>query len=148
MAKMVFINLPVADVAKATAFYEAVGAKRDARFCDGSTSMMTFSDTIHIMLLSHERFGQFTSKTIADAKRTAQVLVCFSEDSRAAVDATTNRAVAAGGKADPCPKQDYGFMYGRSFEDLDGHIIEVMWMDVEAALAAGSNAQHEQALSA
>jgi hypothetical protein len=138
MSKMIFINLPVADVAKATAFYEALGAQRDPRFCNESTSMMAFSDTIHVMLLSHERFRDFTSKSIADAKRTAQVLLCLSEESRAAVDATTERAISAGGKGDPCPKQDYGFMYGRSFEDLDGHIFEVMWMDVEAALSAHS----------
>ena len=136
MPKMIFVNLPVADVAKSTAFYESIGAKRDPRFCDATTSMMTFSDTIHVMLLGHDRFRDFTSKPIADAKKTTEVLVCLSEDSRSAVDATAAKAIAAGGKADPCPKQEYGFMYGRSFEDLDGHIFEVMWMDVEAAVKA------------
>ena len=136
MPKMIFVNLPVADVAKSTAFYESIGAKRDRRFCDATTSMMTFSDTIHVMLLGHDRFRDFTSKPIADAKKTTEVLVCLSEDSRSAVDATAAKAIAAGGKADPCPKQEYGFMYGRSFEDLDGHIFEVMWMDVEAAVKA------------
>ncbi len=136
MPKMIFVNLPVADVAKSTAFYESIGAKRDPRFCDATTSMMTFSDTIHVMLLGHDRFRDFTSKPIADAKKTTEVLVCLSEDSRSAVDATAAKAIAAGGKADPCPKQEYGFMYGRSFEDLDGHIFEVMWMDIEAAVKA------------
>ncbi|MCW5832298.1 MAG: VOC family protein [Labilithrix sp.] len=136
MAKMIFVNLPVADVAKSTAFYEALGAKRDQRFCNETTSMMAFSENIYVMLLSHERFADFTTKKIADAKQTAQVLICFSETSREAVDATTEKAVAAGGKGDPSPKQDYGFMYGRSFEDLDGHVIEVTWMDVEKAMAA------------
>jgi uncharacterized protein len=140
MQKMIFVNLPVANVAKSTEFYEKLGAKRDPRFCNGSTSMMSFSDAIHFMLLDHARFRDFTPKAIADARKTSEVLLCLSEESRSAVDATTERAVAAGGKGDPCPKQDHGFMYGRSFEDLDGHIIEVVWMDVEAALAASSQA--------
>jgi len=142
MPKMIFVNLPVADVAKSTAFYQALGAKRDPRFCNDSTSMMAFSDTIYVMLLSHSRFSDFTPKPIADAKKVSEVLVCLTEESRAAVDATTEKAIAAGGKGDPCPKQDHGFMYGRSFEDLDGHILEVTWMDVEAALNASS--QHTQ----
>lgn len=138
MPKMIFVNLPVADVARSTAFYEKLGAKRDPRFCNESSSMMAFSETIHVMLLSHERFRDFAKKPIADATKTTEVLLCLTEDSRAAVDATTERALAAGGKADPCPKQDYGFMYGRSFEDLDGHIFEITWMDVDAALAASA----------
>lgn len=141
MPKMIFVNLPVADVAKSTAFYEALGAKRDPRFCNETTSMMSFSDTIHVMLLSHDRFRDFTSKPISDARKTAEVLLCLSEDSRDGVDATTAKAIAAGGTVDPCPKQDYGFMYGRSFEDLDGHIFEVAWMDLEAAMKASPNAQ-------
>jgi len=136
MNKMIFVNLPVADVAKSTSFYEALGAKRDARFCNESTSMMSFSDAVHFMLVSHERFRDFTSKPIVDAKKSVQALLCLSEDSRASVDATTDKAIRAGGKADPCPRQDYGFMYGRSFEDLDGHIVELAWMDVEAAMKA------------
>jgi len=141
MQKMIFVNLPVANVAKSTVFFEKLGAKRDPRFCDDSTSMMSFSETIHVMLLSHARFRDFTPKAIADARKTSEVLLCLSEESRAAVDATTERAVAAGGKGDPCPKQDHGFMYGRSFEDLDGHIFEVAWMDVEAAVSASSQAK-------
>lgn len=136
MKKMIFVNLPVSDVAKSTAFYEAIGAKRDPRFCNETTSMMVFSDTISVMLLAHGRFRDFTTKTIADATKTAQVLLCFSEESREAVDRTTEKAIAAGAKGDPCPKQDYGFMYGRSFEDPDGHIFELAWMDLEAALKA------------
>jgi uncharacterized protein len=145
MPKMIFVNLPVADVARSTAFYERIGAKRDPRFCNETTSMMSFSDTIHVMLLGHDRFREFTPKPISDARTTTEVLLCLSEDSRAAVDATTERAIAAGAKADPCPKQDYGFMYGRSFEDPDGHIFEVTWMDVEAAMKASLPQQHAQA---
>ena len=133
MPKMIFVNLPVSDLARATAFYEAVGARKDERFCDGTASCMVFSETIHAMLLTHEKFRQFTPKRIADATETSEVLVCVSADSRADVDATVAKAGAAGGRADPSPVQDHGFMYGRSFEDPDGHIWEVMWMDMAAA---------------
>src|SRR3712207_5010283 len=132
MPKLIFVNLPVADLARATAFYEAVGARKDERFCDGTASCMVFSDTIHAMLLTHDKFRQFTPKAIADSRTTTEVLICISADSREAVDAMVEKA-AAGGKVDPSPKQDYGFMYGRSFEDPDGHIWEVMWMDASAA---------------
>ena len=145
MPKMIFVNLPVADVAKSTTFYEKLGAKRDARFCNETTSMMAFSDTIYVMLLSHDRFRDFASKPIADARKTTEVLLCLTEDSRAGVDATTEKAIAAGGRADPCPKQDHGFMYGRSFEDLDGHIFEITWMDVEAAMKASPQPAAAQA---
>lgn len=145
MTKMIFVNLAVADVAKAKAFYEAVGATADMRFCTGDTAMMAFSDTILFMLMSHQRFNDFTAKSIADTRTTAEVLLCLSEDSRDGVDATMGRAIAAGAKADPTPPQEIGdFMYGRSFEDLDGHIIELVWMDVDAAMAARS-AQAEPA---
>src|SRR3712207_1277443 len=138
MAKLIFVNLPVADLARATAFYEAVGARKDERFRGNTASCMVFSETIHAMLLTHDKFRQFTPKAIADAKRTSEVLICVSADSREGVDDMVARAGAAGGVADPGPKQDHGFMYGRSFEDPDGHIWEVMWMDVAAATAAMS----------
>ena len=138
MTKMIFVNLPVADVARSTAFYESIGAVKNEQFCDGSTSCMVFSDTIFAMIMTHERFRQFTPKAVADARTTSEVLLCLSADSREDVDATVEKAAPAGGTLDPCPKQDYGFMYGRSFEDPDGHIWEIMWMDVEAALAAGN----------
>ena len=136
MAKMIFVNLPVADVAASTAFYEAMGGTKDERFCDGSTSMLVLSETIYVMLLDHDRFRSFTPKAIADARTTSEVLLCLTADSRGDVDATIERAGAAGGRIDPCPQQDYGFMYGRSYEDPDGHIWEVTWMDMDAAMAA------------
>ena len=136
MAKMIFVNLPVTDLARATAFYEAIGAVRNPQFSDHTASCMVFSDTIHAMLLTHDKFRQFTPKNIADAKTSSEVLICISADSRDAVDDVVGKAKTAGGAADPGPKQDYGFMYGRSFEDPDGHIWEVMWMDVAAASAA------------
>jgi predicted lactoylglutathione lyase len=137
MPKMIFVNLPVADLARATAFYESIGAVKNEQFSDATGSGMVFSETIHAMLLTHDKFSQFTPKEIADAHTTSEVLICISAESREDVDSLVDKAAPAGGKADTCPKQDYGFMYGRSFEDPDGHIWEVMWMDVEAALAAG-----------
>jgi predicted lactoylglutathione lyase len=90
------------------------------------------------MLLTHEKFSFFCKKPIIDAKTSVEVLLCVSENSRESVDATVDKAWSAGGKLDPTPKQDFGFMYGRSFEDPDGHIWEVMWMDVAAAQQAMS----------
>jgi uncharacterized protein len=136
VSKMIFVNLPVRDLERSTAFYEAVGAAKNQQFSDGTASCMVLSDTIHTMLLTHEKFSQFTPKKIADAKQTSEVLICISADSRTAVDEMVGKAGAAGGTVDPSPKQDYGFMYGRSFEDPDGHIWEVMWMDVAAARTA------------
>ena len=115
MPKMIFVNLPVSDLARATAFYQGLGAEKNERFCDDTASCMVFSETIFVMLLTHDKFRQFTPKRIADARETSEVLLCLSADSREAVDATVGQAGAAGGTADPGPKQDYGFMYGRSF---------------------------------
>ena len=143
MPKLIFVNLPVGDLGRATAFYEAVGATRNPRFSDPTASCMVFSETIHAMLLTHDKFRQFTPKPIADAKATTEVLVCLTADSRAAVDGVVERAAAAGGVADPAPRQDHGVMYGRSFEDPDGHIWEVVWMDVAAAQAAVARAEAE-----
>ncbi len=136
MSKLIFVNLPVSDLERATAFYETIGAVKNERFCDGTASCMVLSETIHVMLLTHDKFRQFTPKAISDARTTTEVLLCVSETSREQVDATVAKAASAGGSADPGPKQDHGFMYGRSFEDPDGHIWEVMWMDLEAAKAA------------
>ncbi len=138
--KMIFVNLPVSNLAHATAFYEAIGATKNAQFSDHTASCMVISDTIHVMLLTHDKFREFTPKKIADTKTTSEVLICLSADSRNAVDGYVTKAMGAGGNADPSPQQDYGFMYGRSFEDPDGHIWEVMWMDVEAAMKAQSAA--------
>ena len=135
MSKLIFVNLPVADLAAAMAFYEAIGAVNNPMFTDETAACMVFTDVIHVMLLTHDKFAQFTPKRIADAKETSEVLIAISADSREAVDEITDKALAAGGR-EPREKQDLGFMYGRSFEDLDGHIWEPMWMDLEAATAA------------
>ncbi|MDB5531997.1 MAG: lactoylglutathione lyase [Hyphomicrobiales bacterium] len=136
MPKMIFLSLPVADVSRATAFYQAIGATKNEQFCDESTSCMVFSDVIHVMLSTHDKFRQFTPKPIADAKTSNQVLICISADSIAEVNDVVTRAGSAGGSIDPSPIDDYGWMYGRSFEDLDGHMWGVNWMDLEAAKAA------------
>jgi predicted lactoylglutathione lyase len=133
---MIFVSLPVSDLSRATKFYEAVGAVKNPQFSDHAASCMVFSDTIYAMLMTHDKFRQFTPRQIADARTTSQVLLCLSADSRDAVDDMVGKATAAGGAADPSPKDDYGFMYGRSFEDLDGHLWGVNWMDVEAAAKA------------
>src|ERR687889_685103 len=136
MAKLIFVNLPVTDLTRSIAFYEAIGGEKNPKLSDETAACIIRSDTIHAMLLTHDKYRQFTSKPIADAHATSEVLICVSADSRDHVDAMVDRAASAGGSADPGPKQDYGFMYGRSFEDPDGHHWEVMWMDMDAAQAA------------
>ncbi|RXG95145.1 VOC family protein [Bradyrhizobium vignae] len=133
MPKMIFVSLPVTDLKRATAFYEAVGAVKNPQFSDETASCMVFSETIFVMLLTHDKFRQFTPKPIADARTSNQVLLCLSADSRSDVDDIVAKAEAAGGMPDPSPKDEYSFMYGRSFEDPDGHMWGVNWMDLAAA---------------
>ncbi|MEA3012700.1 MAG: uncharacterized protein QOD42_1245 [Sphingomonadales bacterium] len=144
MSKMIFVNLPVADLAAAKAFYEAIGAVNNPQFTDETAACMVFSDTIHVMLLTHEKFAQFTDKAIADAHSTSQMLIAISADSRDGVDEIAGKALAAGGR-EPRDPQDYGFMYSRTFEDLDGHTWEPMYMDMEAFTAATAQGQPETA---
>jgi predicted lactoylglutathione lyase len=132
MTKMIFVNLPVTDLPRSMEFYEAVGFTNNPQFTNEQAAAMMWSDEIVVMLLRHEFWKTFTSKTIPDAHQTAQVLLCLGQDSQDAVNAIVEKAVAAGGKSDPTPKQDMGFMYGRSFEDPDGHIWENVWMNMEA----------------
>ena len=134
MSKMIFVNLPVTDLGRSIAFYEAVGARKEPKFSNDAAAMMVFSETISVMLLTAPFYSTFTSKPIADAHETSQVLLCLSADSVEEVDAMVEKAGASGGVADPSPKQDMGgLMYGRSFEDPDGHHWEIMWMDAKAA---------------
>lgn len=134
MSKMIFVNLPVTDLERSKAFYEAIGARNEPKFTNDNAAMMVLSDTISVMLLKHDFYSTFTNKPIADAHRTSQVLLALSADSTADVDATVDKAGAAGGKKDPGPRQEMGgLMYGRSFEDPDGHHWEIMWMDPKAA---------------
>ena len=134
MSKLIFINLPVADLDRSIAFYEAIGGRKEPKFSNDQAAMIVLSDTIHVMLLTHDFYKSFTTKPIADAHQTSQVLLALSANSTAEVDATIAKASTAGGIADPGPKQEMGeLMYGRSFEDPDGHHWEVMWMDARAA---------------
>lgn len=128
--QMIFINLPVVDVQKSKAFYEAVGFTNNKMFSDDKCACMVLSDTINVMIMNHDRWKDFTSKTIPDAKKSAQVLLAISRTSKEECESIVAKAIQAGGKADPTPKQDLGFMYGRSFEDLDGHIWETAYMDM------------------
>jgi hypothetical protein len=137
---MIFVNLPVADLKASMAFYEAIGATNVPQFTDEGAAMMSFSEAVNVMLLTHDKWRQFTSKTIPDARTHAQVLLALSRDSRAAVDAICAAAERAGAVMNPTPEQEHGWMYGRSFEDPDGHIWEVAWMDVEAATNAVAEA--------
>ncbi|HVH37537.1 MAG TPA: VOC family protein [Sphingomicrobium sp.] len=133
MSRMIFVNLPVAVLSTSRAFLEALGATNEPRFTDETAACMQLSDSIFVMLLTHDKFRQFTPRPIADATASSEVLLCLSADSREQVDSSVERAVSAGGTADPGPKQDYGVMYGRSIADPDGHIWEIMWMDPAAA---------------
>ena len=133
MPKIVFINLPITDLAHSTAFYEALGGIKNPKFSDETSACMVFSDTIQTMLLTHEKYRNFTSRSIADAHATSAALIALTVDSREEVNTTIDRAVAAGGQADPNPKQDHGFMFGRSVQDPDGHVWEIFWMDAAAA---------------
>ena len=130
MSRMIFVNLPVTDLERSKAFYEAIGFRNEPKFSNDAAAMMVLSDTISVMLLTHPFYATFTRKPIADSHATSQVLLAISCDSPAAVDQITDAAGAAGGRADVAPKQDMGgMMYGRSFEDPDGHHWEPMWMD-------------------
>jgi hypothetical protein len=132
MAKMIFVNLPVTNLPRSMAFYEAVGFTNNPQFTNDQAAAMMWSDEIVVMLLTHEFWKTFTDKAIPDARSIAQVLLCLSQDSRDAVDVIVDRAVKAGGRSEPTPHQDLGFMYGRSFEDPDGHIWENVYMNMAA----------------
>ena len=132
MSKMIFVNLPVTDLPRSMKFYEAVGFTNNPQFTNEQAAAMMWSDTIVVMLLTHDFWKTFTDKQIPDARSVAQVLLCLSQDSQDAVDAIVDKAVAVGGRSDPTPKQDMGFMYGRSFEDPDGHIWENVYMNMAA----------------
>ena len=133
MSRMIFVNMPVSDLSQSRRFLEGLGAVNEPKFTDETAACMTLSESIHVMLLTHDKFRQFTPRPIADANKGSEVLLCISADSRENVDTAVEQAVANGGTADPAPKQDYGVMYGRSVSDPDGHIWEIMWMDPAAA---------------
>jgi predicted lactoylglutathione lyase len=128
MANQIFVNLPVKDLDASKAFFEAIGYTINKQFTDENAASVVFSDTIYAMLLTEPFFATFTTKEIADARTTSEVRLALGVDSREAVDALVDKAVAAGG-SEPRGAQDHGFMYTRAFDDLDGHGWEVLWMD-------------------
>ncbi|THD06582.1 VOC family protein [Rhodanobacter lindaniclasticus] len=135
MPKMIFVNLPVADLKKSMAFYAAIGFVNNPHFTDDTAACMVWSETIHVMLLTHAKWRTFTARPIPDAGA-SEVMLALSLDDRAAVDAMNDTAAANGGTADINPVQEYGFMYGRDLADPDGHVWEAFWMD-PAAIPAG-----------
>ena len=132
MAKMLFVNLPVADVAASTKFYEAIGLVKNDLFSNERASALAWTNTISFMLLDHEFYATFTPKAIIDATTTSGALLAMGLDSREDVDAITRAALAAGGVELHDP-EDMGFMYSRAFADLDGHGFGPFWMDPVAA---------------
>jgi predicted lactoylglutathione lyase len=131
MTTKIFVNLPVEDLDKSKAFFGKLGYRFNPQFTDETAACMVISDDIYTMLLTKAKFQEFTKKAIADATETTEVLTCLSVDSKARVDELLDAALAAGATEVRDP-MDYGFMYGRSFNDLDGHIWEIVWMDPQA----------------
>jgi predicted lactoylglutathione lyase len=131
MSTKIFVNLPAKDLKKSVDFFTKLGYTFNAQFTDESATCMIISEDIYAMLLVEDRFKTFIKKEIADATKTTEVLLGLSAESREAVDELVNKAIAAGGKA-PNDKQDQGFMYGWGYEDLDGHLWEIFWMDPSA----------------
>ena len=146
MTKMVFINLPVADLVKAKAFYAALGFVNEPRFTDETAAAMQWSDAIVVMLLTHPKWQSFTTRPIPD-RGSSEVMLALSLDTKDLVNRITDMAGANGGSTDPNPAQDHGFMFGRSFLDLDGHLWETMWMDPAMTAKddqASQSATHER----
>jgi uncharacterized protein len=132
MARKIFVNLPIRDMARSRAFFSALGFSFNPQFSNEQGACMVISEDIFAMLLVESFFQGFTTKRIADARESTEVLVCLSCDSRTEVDELVKKALLAGGKAPNAP-QDHGFMYAHGFEDLDGHLWELAWMDPSAA---------------
>jgi uncharacterized protein len=129
MAKKIFINLPVANLQKAMSFYAAIGFTNNPQFTDDTAACMVLTEEIYVMLLTQTKFGEFTKKEIANTAKTASVINSLSVDSNEEVNTMLEKVLAAGGK-EPNEAKDYGFMQQRSFEDLDGHLWEVLYMDM------------------
>lgn len=132
VAKMIFVNLPVADLAKSMAFYEALGFTNEPRFSDDTAAAMVWSESIFVMILTHDKWKGFTDRPIAD-RGSSEVSLALALGSREAVDAMVEAGAANGGTADINPVQDHGFMYGRDLLDPDGHVWGPFWMDPAVA---------------
>lgn len=128
MSKKIFVNLPVKDLKRSMDFFKEIGYTFNQQFTDETAACMVISDDIYTMLLTEEKFKEFTTKEIADTNNTIEVLTCLSEDSKEKVDGHVEKAVKAGA-TEPKGPIDYGFMYSRSYYDPDGHTWEIVWMD-------------------
>jgi predicted lactoylglutathione lyase len=128
MATQIFVNLPIKNLKQSMEFFTALGFKFNMLFTDDTATCMVVSDTIFVMLLTEDKFKTFTPKAICDATKSSEVLICLSMDSRDKVNEMVRNAVAAGGSTYSDP-QDHGFMYGHGFQDLDGHIWELIYME-------------------
>ncbi|MFE9921702.1 VOC family protein [Streptomyces sp. NPDC005774] len=129
--QMIFVNLAANDLEASKKFFTALGYGINEQFSDESTASVVISDTVVAMLHTKQRYAEFTKKEIADSTRTSEVLLALSSESREKVDELVEKALAAGGSVSR-ETQDEGFMYGRAFDDLDGHTWEVVWMDPSA----------------
>ncbi len=128
MATKIFVNLPVKSLNKSVAFFSQLGFRFNAQFTDEKAACMVVSDDIFVMLLTEKFFKTFTNKPVANASSSTEVIIALSADSRQQVDELVDKALAGGGAPSKFT-QDQGFMYGRSFQDPDGHLWEVMYMD-------------------
>ncbi|NRR31284.1 VOC family protein [Oxalobacteraceae bacterium] len=128
MATNIFVNLPVKDLGKSIAFFTRLGYSFNPQFTDETATCMIVDENIFVMLLTEEKFKSFTPKPICDAHASTEVLICLQVDSRAKVDALVQQAIAGGGSTYK-EAQDHGFMYGHGYQDLDGHIWEIIYME-------------------
>ena len=132
--KQIFVNLPVKNLEKSKAFFSALGYTFNEQFTDANAACMVIQEgSIHVMLLVEDFFKTFTDKSLTDTSKSTEVLLCLSCESRAEVDELVAKAVAAGGTVPRAP-QDYGFMYGHGFQDIDGHLWELSYMDPNAEM--------------
>ncbi len=131
MSTKIFVNLPVRNLTQSIDFFTQLGYTFNPQFTDETAACMIVSDDIFVMLLTEDKFRMFTPKTICDATKSTEVLVCLSCENREKVDAMVHKAVAAGGTTYSEP-QDHGFMYGHGYQDLDGHIWELVYMQPDA----------------
>lgn len=139
MSRMIFVNLPVEDLARARQFYEGLGFVNNPQFSDDTAACMVWSDAIYVMILSHAKWATFTSRPIPD-RGSSEVMLCISLDHRDEVDTLADKAGQVGGTSDINPVQDHGFMFSRAVADPDGHVWELMWMDPAAVEPEHANA--------
>jgi uncharacterized protein len=144
MSTQIFVNLPVKNLQQSIEFFTRLGFNFNPQFTDETATCMIVSENIFVMLLTHEKFQTFTPKAICDATKSTEVLTCLSLESRAKIDEMVREAVAAGGTTYNEP-QDHGFMYAHGFQDLDGHIWELVYMEPSAIAQAESTPEKVEA---